>query len=765
MVDVRCLQDPNYALRGIGQHVRTLLQYRTMDAAATARFRLIGVRDRDLPPLAAEDRELFEEIRTTAYDIGGSPTAFLSPSPMTHSPLPFARLMMRDEIFRAAIVFDFIPHDVPQRYLASDAARLSYATCLAWLRSFDHFFPISAYTAHRLRDLLGIEEHRYSVTGVAVRDSLAPRQSQPPAPAAPVILVVGGGDPRKNPEVAVIAHGRSSRLAAAGVSLLVAGGYPEFMQRDLRQLHARAGGNPEFLQFLPKVPDDELRSCYARALCTVAPSRIEGFSIPIVEASANGCPVLAANCAAQAELLTAPEDLFDPDDAETLRGRLEQIALNPLAREAARARQADVWRRFTLREVGERFWRAMLARIPAPAPGVLRGKRPRIAFLSPMPPAHSGVADYSFATLAPLAARAEVEVFSDTPDARMPDGVRLSGRTDALAHLHPRFDAVVSVLGNSHFHLREFELLMRYGSAAIVHDARMLGFYRILLGEDRALATASEELGRPVAPEEMNAWLAHENRLKALFLKEIAEAASPIIVHSALTARSISERYGIACAKLPFVPQRSFRTNEISATARAAARSRLGVGKEEIIVASFGIVHATKAVQDCLWTLEMLRAWGIPARLALVGLAEEHVADSVLSEATSMGIEKEIILFNEPLPDSEYRLWLAAADIALQLRTYQLGQVSGTLMDCIAAALPAVATEDLADVIEAPSYVRRIPNGVSAVLAAEALADLLAAGLSSRRPIAERDEFIASHNQEIYVAMLLDVLGCPPSAT
>ena len=67
--------------------------------------------------------------------------------------------------------------------------------------------------------------------------------------------------------------------------------------------------------------------------------------------------------------------------------------------------------------------------------------------------------------------------------------------------------------------------------------------------------------------------------------------------------------------------------------------------------------------------------------------------------------------------------------------------------------------------IEAPSYVRRIPNGVSAVLAAEALADLLATGLAARRPIAERDEFIEGHNQEVYVAMLLDVLGCPPSVT
>ncbi len=759
MVDVRCLQDPNYALRGIGQHVRSLLQYRTMDAAATARFRLIGVRDRDLPPLAAEDRELFDEIRTTAYDTGGSPKAFLSPSPMTHSPLPFARLMMRDEIFRAAVVYDFIPHDVPQRYLASHAARLSYATCLAWLRRFDHFFPISAYTAHRLRDLLSIERQRYTVTGVAVRDSLAPTQSQPPARAAPVVLVVGGGDPRKNPEVAVIAHGRSSRLAAAGISLLVAGGYPDSMQRDLRQLHVRAGGNPELLQFLPKVPDEELRSCYADALCTVAPSRIEGFSIPIVEASANGCPVLAANCDAQAELLAAPEDLFDPNDAETLRERLEQIALNPSARETARTRQADIWRRFTLREVGKRFWQAMLARIPAPAPGVLRGKRPRIAFLSPMPPAHSGVADYSFASLGPLAARAEVEIFSDTPGARMPDGVRFSGGTDALAHLHPRYDAVVSVLGNSHFHVREFELLMRYGSAAIAHDARMLGFYRILLGEDRALAAASEELGRPVAPEEMNAWLADENRLQALFLKEIAEAAHPLIVHSPVTARFIHDRYGLVCARLPFIPYRSFQTDQISTEQRDLARRHLGISETDIVVATFGEVHENKGLEDCLWAAEMVRAWGIPVRIAVVGFADERIARWLIDKATHIGIIDELIMFHRRVSEEEYRNWLLAADVAVQLRTYQLGGLSGALLDCIAAALPTVANEHLAEAVEAPDYVKRVPDAISAVLVAEAIASFVQGDLHSSRPIAERDAMIASRNFDTYADRLLAALG------
>jgi glycosyltransferase involved in cell wall biosynthesis len=759
IVDVRCLQDPNYGLRGVGQHVRTLLRYRRKDPAATLRFRLIGVRDRDLPPLTAEDRELFEEVRTTAYEICGSPTGFLSTSPMTHSPLPLARLMMRDDIFRAAIIYDFIPHDMPQRYLASEAARVSYATCLAWLRRFHHFFPISEHTAQRLSDLLGIERQRCTVTGVAVRESLRPMQSHTPAPATPIILVVGGGDSRKNPEVAVIAHARSWRLAAAGIPLLVAGDYPECMQRDLRQLHAMSDGNPQLLEFLPSVPDEELQSCYARALCTVAPSRIEGFSIPIIEASANGCPVLASKCAAQAELLTATEDLFDPDDAETLRERLEQIVLNPAARKAACARQSDIWRRFTLEEVGNRFWQAMIAGWEASAPAVLRGKRPRIAFLSPLPPAVSGVADYSFAMLSPLAARADVEVFSGTADARTPRGVRVMGSTNALAHLESRFDAVITIIGNSHIHIPEFELLLRYGGAAIAHDARMVDFYRFLLSEDRALAVASDELGRPVDRDELNTWLADQGRLEALFLKEIAEAARPICVHSPITARYIAERYGITPVKLPFVPYRNFRAEDISPTARLMARDRLGIGHNEVIVASFGMVHPVKALEDCLWVLEILRAWKIPARLVFVGETPRDFSKWLFETARAIGVMEALTVFERPVPEQEYRLWLVAADVGLQLRIYQLGGLSGAILDCMAAALPTVANAHLAEACEAPSYMQCVPDAISAVLVAETIASIIDKGQHLHRPIPERDAMLETRNFDVYTECLLNALG------
>lgn len=757
VVDGRCLQDPHYATRGIGQHVRALL--RSRHRCGGDDLFLTAVLDRDLPRLSREDSDLFDDRRTTAYMPGGESCAFLSTSPMTHSPLPMARLLMRPDVRCAAIVYDFIPHDKPQQYLSSATARIGYATCLAWLRRFDHFMPISRYTSQRLQELADVEARRCTVTGVSVRESLLPNGTEDHPPGGHV-LVVGGGDARKNPEVAIIAHAGSARLAAAGVRLLIAGGYSDSLQQSLRAVHEEAGGSPALLQFLPNVADEELRDCYARALCTIAPSRIEGFSIPVIEAAANGCPVLASNCAAQAELLDDPEDLFDPDDSERLRVRLEQVALEPQERQRVRQRQANMAQGFTGEQVGRRFWEALANIAVVPAPAVLRGSRPRIAFLTPLPPTTSGVADYSFATLGPLAARAEVEVFSDTKDARVPDGVRFAGETSALAHLHPRFDAVVSVIGNSHYHLREFELAMRYGSAVLAHDARMLEFYRVTFGTERALAAASDEMGRPVELDELDKWWHEPRTLEALYLKEIAEAAHPIMVHSPISDEYIKDRYDIQAALLPFVPYRTFSRESISASGRKAVRAKLGIADDQLIIATFGLIHPVKAVGECLWALEMLRAWKMPAHLVFVGCAEPHASAPLLAEAKVLGIQDHITLFDRSLDDDAYRSWLIAADVGLQLRTYQLGGLSGAVLDCIAAGLPAVANAHLADACDSPGFIRRVPDGISAVLVAEAIAAIADEGLHHSRPMGERDAVLAHRTFDSYAERLLEAVGC-----
>jgi glycosyltransferase involved in cell wall biosynthesis len=749
-VDARCLQDPAYRERGIGQHAESLLRHRPKGNAGAA---VVAVLDPALPPLLPRLAALFDRLQWTAYP---GPTAgglVLSLSPMTHDPLRFAPLLTRAGCQRAAIVYDFIPHDMPDTYLASASDRLDYYSRLAWLGAYDMYLPISEATSRQLCDLLpNAGPARCSVTGVAVRASLLPPSETSTGVRPLHLLAVAGPDPRKNVEAPILAHAESRILRRDKVPLLIAGNYPPDQRARLVDLHTGAGGDPALLRFLPHLTDDALRDAYREAFATVAPSRAEGFSIPVIEAAANGCPVLASDCEAQKELVSQEDALFAPDDTLRLRRLLERVVTDPSARADLIARQHDIWRRFTEAEVAGRFWGALTARPGMPA--IARGARPSLALLSPMPPDRTGVADYSHAVLGAIAERADVVVYTDTVGAVVPAGVRIEPLTPR-ACLSGTHDAVISVLGNSHYHLRIFELLLDYGSACIAHDARMLHFYVGLLGPQRAVAVAEAELGRASTITEISGWVAEERSLPTFFMSEILRAARPAFMHSRLSCRLMQDTYGAEVRHLPFAALRLPDATAVTSAARMVARSRLHLEMDRFTIATFGFVTPDKAPHDLIWALSMLHSWRIPANLVFVGEAPDSLQRDLEVLAASLGL-KDHVRFLGGVNETAWCDWLQAADAAVQLRAHTIGSVSAALMDCLTAGVPTVANMDLADAIDAPEAIcRRVPDHLSAVLIAEQLADIAAGAPNMPRNEALRRAYVADHTPERYATALL----------
>jgi len=750
IVDARCLQDPAYRERGIGQHAESLLRHRPK---CKARGPVIAVLDPALPPLLPQTAALFDRLQWTAYPEPNNGGLFLSLSPMTHDPLRVAPLLTQPGRQRAAIVYDFIPHDMPAVYLTSASDRLDYYSRLAWLGAYDVFLPISLTTSRQICELLpNVGPERCSVTGVAVRASLLPRSEESLAPPPRHLLAVAGPDPRKNVAAPILAHAESQLLQRDRVPLLVAGNYPPDQQARLVKMQVRAGGDPELLRFLPHLTDKALRDAYRAAFVTVAPSRAEGFSIPVIEAAANGCPVLASNCGAQKELVTQDDALFAPDDTARLRCLLERMVTDPAARADLVARQHDVWRRFTETQVAGRFWGALSARLGAPA--LARGAKPSLALLSPMPPDRTGVADYSHAVLGAIAERADVVVYTETAAPVVPSGVRVEALTP-LACLSGTHDAVIAVLGNSHYHRPIFELLLDYGGACIAHDARMLHFYVGLLGSERATKVAEAELGRPLSIPEISGWITQERSLPTFFMSEVLRAARPAFMHSRLSCELMQQTYGARVRHLPFAALRLPDATALTSEARMAARNRLHLPSDSFTIATFGFVTPDKAPHDLIWALSMLHSWRIPANLTFVGEAPELLQRGLEDLASSLGLMGHV-RFLGAVNETAWCDWLQAADAAVQLRAHTIGSVSAALMDCLTAGVPTVANLDLADAIDAPEVIcRRVPDHLSAVLIAEQLAEIMAAGPTMSRNETIRRAYVADHTPERYAAALL----------
>jgi glycosyltransferase involved in cell wall biosynthesis len=75
-----------------------------------------------------------------------------------------------------------------------------------------------------------------------------------------------------------------------------------------------------------KFPSDrELAQLYSDAAVFVCTSLYEGFGIPLVEAMASGCPVIAPNTSSVPEVVGDAALLFDPKDAENLGRQMDRV--------------------------------------------------------------------------------------------------------------------------------------------------------------------------------------------------------------------------------------------------------------------------------------------------------------------------------------------------------------------------------------------------------------------------------------------------------
>ncbi|MFN8040255.1 MAG: glycosyltransferase family 1 protein [Acidimicrobiales bacterium] len=217
----------------------------------------------------------------------------------------------------------------------------------------------------------------------------------------PFVLWVGTIEPRKNVPGLLEAMAHLLDDGEADADLVLVG--PEGWNEDVGPWLARLGRRAHVLGF---VPPADLPPLYAAADVFCYPSFREGFGLPVLEAMAQGTPVVTSEGTAMAELVADPLDglgsgdppgepagrLVDPRDPHAIAGALAEVLTDGVVAEraavAARTRAARCsWARTSAGLVAA--YDEARGRPPEPeigtstsSPGPLRvrsGTRPRVA--------------------------------------------------------------------------------------------------------------------------------------------------------------------------------------------------------------------------------------------------------------------------------------------------------------------------------------------------------------------------------------------------
>jgi glycosyltransferase involved in cell wall biosynthesis/SAM-dependent methyltransferase len=316
----------------------------------------------------------------------------------------------------------------------------------------------------------------------------------------------------------------------------------------------------------------------------------------------------------------------------------------------------------------------------------------RIAFFSPMPPARSGIADYSEALLRSLAPLAQVEVFSEATQSFDP----------------ARFDIALYQIGNNEHHDFVYEAALAHPGVVVLHEANL---HHLIA----ALTIKRNDWDAYVRECEYNGGAAARDfalRVQALEIgpdyeglamtRRLLERSRGVIVHSSFVERQVRQA-GFA-GSVAVIPHGAW----IPTADRHAFRDRLGLDETTPLIGIFGFLKPYKRIAESLRAFRRLVRLVPEAKMILVGEPHPDLPLASLIRSLDLSANVRVLGF---APIDDFVGYLAACDIVLNLRYPTLGESSGTLLRALGLGKAALVS-DIGAFAEFPEDVcLKVPPG------------------------------------------------------
>ena len=263
--------------------------------------------------------------------LNGKPAAYLHTS---HTQLEHTRRFRwtAGKVKPVFFLHDVIPIDYPE-YCSPGAAprhlgRLKTVSDLAEL-----ILVNSRYTADRTRhwlQRLGWREPRIEVVQLGVEDAfLQTSHTPPPKVERPYFVYVGTIEPRKNLAFLLAVWRQLAEQCGEATPRLLLVGRRGWENESVVDLLERSAQLAPWVIEVSGLTDQGLITVLRGASGLVSPSYVEGFGLPLIEASALGTPLIVSDIPAHREVAGQGATFVDPNDGPSWIKALQAHATHP----------------------------------------------------------------------------------------------------------------------------------------------------------------------------------------------------------------------------------------------------------------------------------------------------------------------------------------------------------------------------------------------------------------------------------------------------
>lgn len=317
----------------------------------------------------------------------------------------------------------------------------------------------------------------------------------------------------------------------------------------------------------------------------------------------------------------------------------------------------------------------------------------KIAWLSPLPPQRSGIANYSYWLVKALGPYVDIDLYCDEPelDAELKNEFQVLPLS-AFQSRHQLYDETIYHLGNnSLFHKEIYKLAWNFPATIVLHDYNLSAFLHdaFYLKSDWRLYEEALVSGNGHSVEKKSHGFIPRLRRHGGTVpmsEAIVNRNRKVVVHH----RWLKDQFGGA-GHVHVIPHFAKLNFEPGAEQVEAFKQRFQIDHKQFVITCLGFVNTNKLPQLQVEVARRLLAQGYPVHLLFAGETAPEVKR--LQAEVESSEHRENITFTGYLDEVDYFSALFSSDVVINLRKPSMGEASGTLMHALAAGKPAIISD------------------------------------------------------------------------